>query len=395
MRSILDYFYANTSHCSYGVVGDPDRFFHTTYLALALRHEALLHAVVAYAAYQRAMLEPHGQLQDFLGYYTRAVTLLLGSLKKQQDGSGHDLGTLLTILQLATVEEYFGDMMHLMGHQKAAKQILTQLFTPQTIVATPMGRLLFSWYSRIDLLLAPMWGLEPALPREWHEALETYVQMQLSSYCSSSSSSDNNNHNNNMHNNSAWLQWLIELADVQLRIVFRDMAALTARRKTGAVADDEFQVLHRKLTLRLREWRDTLPPALTDPSYLLQLPPGTSNSKQQLFHHYETTEVPLYEGPLVATTTLVAHWHVVVLMHLSQVTAESMMAETAALLGGLAANSEAVCQIVEAADSWVDAPAGLHKRLCSMLVTVAMFMPRRKAEQAWLRRKLAWLEAQG
>lgn len=102
LRAALDYFNTNITHWCYGVIIDSVGFFHTTFLTLALRHEALLHAVVAYTAYHRMIREPHGRIQDFLGYYTHAVTLLLGTLKKRE--GGHDLGTLLTILQLATIE---------------------------------------------------------------------------------------------------------------------------------------------------------------------------------------------------------------------------------------------------------------------------------------------------
>lgn len=102
LRLGLDYFHENMTHWSYGVHKDFGDFFQTTFLNLALRNEPLLHAVVGFATYHRTLKDPNGKIQDFLDHYTHAVTLLLGLLK-QRDGK-HDLGTLLTILQLATIE---------------------------------------------------------------------------------------------------------------------------------------------------------------------------------------------------------------------------------------------------------------------------------------------------
>lgn len=98
----LEYFRDNITHWSYGVHKDFGDFFQTTFLNVALQNEPLLHAVVGFAVYQRTLKDPNGKIEDFLQYYTHAVTLLLGLLK-QRDAK-HDLGTLLTILQLASIE---------------------------------------------------------------------------------------------------------------------------------------------------------------------------------------------------------------------------------------------------------------------------------------------------
>ncbi|KAG7150256.1 hypothetical protein HYQ46_013261 [Verticillium longisporum] len=50
--------------------------------------------------------------------------------------------------------EYLGDWINLMGHQRAACDIITRLFTPQTAVQTPLGRMVLTWYSRHAYLRA-------------------------------------------------------------------------------------------------------------------------------------------------------------------------------------------------------------------------------------------------
>lgn len=99
----FDYHAENITHWKYGVHSDPDDFFHTTFINLALQNEALLYAVLGFSAFKRMLKDPNGKIQDFLQYYTHSLTLLLGLLKKQGDAK-YDVATLLTILQLATLE---------------------------------------------------------------------------------------------------------------------------------------------------------------------------------------------------------------------------------------------------------------------------------------------------
>lgn len=102
LQFYLAYFYENVTHLHYSLKTDGNNnFLRTLFLDAALRNEALLHAVVGFSAFQLTLHNPEGKIQDFLQYYNKAVSLLLNSLKK---GEKHSTGTLLTILQLATIE---------------------------------------------------------------------------------------------------------------------------------------------------------------------------------------------------------------------------------------------------------------------------------------------------
>lgn len=101
LRFYLEYYLENITHCHYGVHRDFSGFFRTTLISLSLRSEPLLHAIVAFAAYHQTLGDTNGQLPEFLKYYNRSVILLLDHLK---NGDRHELTTLLTILQLATIE---------------------------------------------------------------------------------------------------------------------------------------------------------------------------------------------------------------------------------------------------------------------------------------------------
>lgn len=100
-RFYLDYYCQNVTHYHYGMAHDPEKFFRTMLLNVAIRNEPLLHAIVGFSAYHYTLRDPNGKIQEFLKYYNKSVTLLLDFLKSKEK---HNLATLLTILQLATIE---------------------------------------------------------------------------------------------------------------------------------------------------------------------------------------------------------------------------------------------------------------------------------------------------
>lgn len=97
----LQYLYDNVTCHHYGLTNDTDNIFVRGIIIEASRNKLLLNAVVAFAAYLRSTEQPEGKLRSFLLYYNRSITLLLDCLKQDQT---HNLPTLLSILQLATIE---------------------------------------------------------------------------------------------------------------------------------------------------------------------------------------------------------------------------------------------------------------------------------------------------
>lgn len=89
------------SHHHYAWKYDAGDFLKTTFLEIAMNFEPLLYAVVAFSAYHDALTQNNVRMADFLQYYNDAVSLLRASLAKKDR---HSLPTLLTILQLATIE---------------------------------------------------------------------------------------------------------------------------------------------------------------------------------------------------------------------------------------------------------------------------------------------------
>lgn len=101
LQFYLQYFCENITAQHYSLKQDSGDFLRTHLLDTALRYEPLLYAVVGFSAFQRTLQTPGGKIQDFLQYYNKAVALLLRSLKRSEK---HSIGTLLAMLQLATIE---------------------------------------------------------------------------------------------------------------------------------------------------------------------------------------------------------------------------------------------------------------------------------------------------
>ena len=101
IQHYLGWFVDNLTHFHYCLPLDADDFFKTIFPNVAVRNEPLLNALVGFSAYHETLQNPNGKLEDFLGYYNKSVTLLLGFLKKKERSN---VAILLTVLQLATIE---------------------------------------------------------------------------------------------------------------------------------------------------------------------------------------------------------------------------------------------------------------------------------------------------
>jgi len=89
------------SHYHYGLNTDTRGFVHKFLIESALTSDALLQAVIAFAAYHHAVRSPDGKLQDFLKPYSQAMFLLRNGLAT---GKPPDVTDLLTMLQLSALE---------------------------------------------------------------------------------------------------------------------------------------------------------------------------------------------------------------------------------------------------------------------------------------------------
>lgn len=102
IKFFIRYHQKSLSHHHYAFKYDGGDFLKTTYLEIAMNDSsgALLYAIVAFAAYHHALAQGNAKISGFLEYYNYSITMLSSSLKSRKP----NITTLLTILQLATIE---------------------------------------------------------------------------------------------------------------------------------------------------------------------------------------------------------------------------------------------------------------------------------------------------
>ncbi|KAA8636639.1 hypothetical protein SMACR_00876 [Sordaria macrospora] len=364
----LNYYRDNITHYHYSVVNDSDKFFQEILTGLVFQDEGLLYAVVGFAAYHHTLQNPIGEIKDFLHFYNRSVTLLLGFLKRKER---HTDLTLLTILQLATIEEYLGDWVNLMGHQKAALEVLTELYTPQTIMQNPVGRMILTWYTRFDVFTGIMGSSETMLPQEWFTAYVDYYETRAAE-------------------NPTELSYKIEGCSGRLRMISMEMSLLFGRGARQKVTEEEYTAEHCRLYNALHEWKSSWDPALENPEFLVtDLPMDGTTGTDRVFQ--PLTPGLLFRPPFFASTILTCEWNSIALMHGSQGATEPS-SET---MEKLRKHAYVVCEIIEAVETWPLSPAGSLIIMQPCLGIAALFIHQEEAYRFWIRKKFALLERMG
>jgi hypothetical protein len=258
-----------------------------------------------------------------------------------------------------------------MGHQKAAFEVLTKLFTPQSVMQTPVGRVALMWYARFDVFIGIMGSFKISLSRDWFSA--------PAEYCQSRAAADPNN-----------VGWKIEACSARLRLISMEMSLLFARDAKQEVTEEEYIAEHARLSAIWDDWKNTWDPALTDAAYLVNdFPSNLTPDPDNIVNPFAPGV--LFRQPLFAMTLMTCEYHSIALMHASQ-SAKPLTDEDRARLMG---HAYAILQVYETVELWPHSPAGSMVLLQSCLGLAALYLPRDPRHHLWFRRKFALLETMG
>jgi len=260
-----------------------------------------------------------------------------------------------------------------MGHQKAAFEILTQLFTPQTAMQSPIGRVAVAWYSRFDVFIGIMGSIKTSLSREWFSASAEYYEARAAG---------------EPHRTA----WKVESCAARLRLASMEMSVLYAMGAQREIGEEQYTAEHRRLAAAWDEWKGSWDPALTDPAFLVTEFPGSMAAAPDPDSIVEPfTPGALFRPPLFASTVMTCEYHSIALMHGSQRAGPLTDEERARLT----AHAYAVLRICESVERWPQSPASSLVILQSCLAIAALFVPRDARHHMWIRRKFALLETMG
>ena len=248
----LAYFRDHITYHHYSLKYDYHNFFKGDFLAQAMKFEPLKYAVAGYAAYFHTIAHPDGRMSTFLQFYNESVSRLRAYLTKSKK---QGLATLLTILQLASFEELLGDWVNLMGHQKAAYDMLTRLYSPKTITRSDFLLKVSLWYTRFDLFVGLQSGGEAVLSHDWYEAVHGCYAQRVRD------EPDN-------------FTIKYEERFAYSRLVAKDSSQLFALKGKGLLTDEEFMAQIPIVREQVYALPRTLPPELLDPDYKISDIPG-------------------------------------------------------------------------------------------------------------------------
>ena len=367
LQKYLQYQQDSMTYYHYFFKLDINDFIHTDFIDLALENDSLLYAAVGFAAYHHTLEQPEGKLSHFLGYYSKAVSLLIFSLEQ---GRPRTAATFLTILQLATFEEYLGDWVHLSGHHRAAHQLLLELYTPQTIQQTETGRQIFAWYSRFDVIAGLMAGSQTFLGREWYVEFQAYYEDQIDP-------------------EDVDVENSLAAASAATRLIGMDMAALFSQLPQGAISIQEFTLQNEKLSQRILHLRERIE-TLNDGYYTVQkFEDQQPLGPEDIVDPYKPGG--LFKDAFWPLNYLWIDWYGVYQMHTLQ-TMTILKQPFPPIMEALSLDQ---CRILEAIQRWPASPKGSLLGAHESLGIAAIFIKKDDKHTMWCRRKLAAIEQKG
>lgn len=236
---------------------------------------------------------------------------------------------------------------------------------------TELTRMILGWYARFDVFAGLMGGFETVLSREWFSYSQEWFVLRIAEEPND-------------------VNWKIEEAIANTRLIAMDMSILFARKGKGEITHEEFLAENEVITKRISDWKDKMDPALQDPRWRVTdftgAPPFDPNDIVDPY-------IPgtLYYGPLWSMSKCWIDWYAIDLMHQYQ-TALTLQSQPSK---ELAMTAYATCQLFESVEYWPGSPKGSIVACQASLGIASLFLPRDKQHSMWCRRKLAVVESHG
>jgi len=268
-------------------------------------------------------------------------------------------------------KEHLGDWVNCVGHQSAAYQILTELYTPQQVVENETLRMVLQWYTHFDVFAGMISGKGTSIGMEWFKAQHEWDAHQVT-----------------QKPNDLTMKYRERFS--RFRVIAADMAILMARKSKNAISDDDFDSECEAIVEELENFEQKMDPALRDESKLVTDFSGTPPlDPDDIVDPYDPKI--LYGGELFATNHLTLAFHGLHLMFLYQFH-EMQGKPRPPRMQELALK---MCQLIEAMEYHPDSPSGIILGLQANLGMAVAFLPLDEKHIMWARRKLAAVESLG
>jgi hypothetical protein len=270
-------------------------------------------------------------------------------------------------------QECFGDWVSLMAHQKAAYQLLTELYTPESIMKHATLRNILKWYLHFDTYVSMLSGSSSFIPRTWIIAQYEYYAAQA----------DKSPHD---------LVLRYEKCLAKTKVSSYDVFELFALANAGTLSDAEFEERAQRLREALVTFESVEASAgLMDPAALVTDFSDSSPDPDDLIAPLEPGII--FGGKLFPTNGLR-----VGILGLINV----FDARMSAFRGIPNPNAEEswklawrVAKVTDAIHHWKGSPKGALLSFRAIFALAAFALPTGDRETTWMRRKFAAIESQG
>lgn len=262
-----------------------------------------------------------------------------------------------------------GDWVNLMGHQKAAHEMLTRLYTPESITQTDFLLKVSLWYTRFDLYVGFQSGGEAVLGREWYEAVHECYARKLKD--------DPDN-----------IDLQYEERFAHSRLVAKDSGDLFARTAKGIINPMEFMKQLPVLRETIENLHNNFGPKVLDASHKVTSIPGEPDPNDIVNPHEPNL---IWDAELWASNYLFLDtWGIIFMFNIS-----AAMATRQPFSPEIAKEAYRAIQMYEAMCAYPDAPTGTKVEAQVCFAIASLFLPKDAKTVHWLRQSFARIESAG
>lgn len=263
--------------------------------------------------------------------------------------------------------------MNLMGHQKAAYMIITELFTPQTIMQSETHRKIISWYIRFDLFAGFLSGYETVLDREWHVACMDFYLRQA-------------------RDRPKDLGSLFEEKFAKSRVMALDVALLFARKAKGTLSDEDFASGLTQLETDLTELQTELETSFEDSrTYVIDFPKAPAQESEENLMNFTDPEF-LWADELFTWNFILIDFWAIHLIFKTQVAQINPSMQVGIELSQL---SFKICKMFEALQYCDQDTTAMILGAQASLGMAAACLPKEDRYTMWCRKKYSTVESCG
>ena len=265
-------------------------------------------------------------------------------------------------------QEYLGDWGSLMGHQQAARELITRLYTPETISRTEKGRKIFQWSLRFDMYATICTGKTTSYGMDWIRA----GNKAYSKLC---------------EKNPTDLGLRIEEICSDHRVLRSEMSELFLKFSKGEMSLADFMKENEDLTPKIRSSSSVIDPFYSMDEHVFT--PPEAAYPDDIGDPYKKPK--FFTGPLWSLNYLIKDCLTLNASHIHQISLILQQPPPP----DLAPLAIAQCQIIEAIHEWPDSPNGAALATQASVGFCCLHIPRSERNVEWGLSKLAKIETLG